>query len=208
MAKLVISVGVAGVHAIAGPLFGAAVLFSNDTKMPRFQTEDRANNVTRIFSLLEPDKIPAALVPHVVDHIRKIALTHALVHRPACRVVSSTDTPWTVMGQAAARTAERAAHLHRSDVQVGTRELEIHVPPGGFLPYEFVGKIGQRPVKTDWRRNAATLLAQHTHRAYMLEVADRYPDYKFAEHFGNDTPTHRRALKTFGPTPEHRSMLP
>lgn len=207
VAKLVISVGIAGVKTIAGPVIGAAVLFSSDAKMPRFQAHDPVKNITRIYSPLEPRQIPTSLLPHVAEHMKKIALAHSVVHRPAVRVISIEDTPWAVMGQAAARTAERAAHLRRSDVQVGTEELEIHIPVGGALPYEFVGKIGQRPVTHDWRRGAAHILARMAHRTYMLDLAERYPDYGFDAHMGRDSEEHRRAVNRFGATPEHREVI-
>ncbi len=206
MAKLIISVGIAGAKAIAGPVIGAAVLFAHDAKMPRFQAHDPVRGLTQIYSLLDPRSIPVTLLPHVVEHIKKIALSYALIHRPAVRVCSAEDTPWAVMGQAAARTAERAAHLRIGDVQVGKKELEIHIPRGGALPYEFVGKIGQRPVAVDWRRSAAYLIARHAHRAYMMNLAEQYPDHGFNKHFGRDSESHQRALRKYGVTPEHRGM--
>ena len=206
VAKLIISVGIAGVKTIAGPIIGAAVLFAYDVKMPRFQAHDPVSGVTNIYSLLEPRRIPSTLLPHVVEHIKKIALACAVVHRPAVRVISQEDTPWAVMGRAAARTAERAVHLRQSDVQIGKQELEIYIPPGGSLPYEFVGKIGQRPVVNDWRRGAAHVLARMTHRTYMLALAEKYPEYGFDAHLGKDSDDHRRAVRRHGATPEHRGQ--
>lgn len=204
VAKLIISVSVTGVRALAGPVIGAAVLFASDAKMPRFHTTDMQTNVTRVYSLVEPHRVPPNLLPHVVTHLKKTALAYSLIHRHASRVINSEDTPWAVMAQAAARTAERAAHLHRSDIQVGKEALEIHVPPGGSLPYEFVGKIGQRPVTMDWMRGAAYLLALHAQRTHMISLDNTYPDYGFAAHMGANTPEHRRAIQSYGLTPEHR----
>lgn len=188
-------------------MVAAAVLFPSDTKMPRFQAQHPDRKVTQIFSLLEPKHIPPSVVPYIVEHLKKLALSYAVVQRPAVRVVNSEDTPWAVMGQAAARTAERAAHLSRQDVQVGREQLEIHIPAGGALPYEFVGKIGQRPVVTDWRRSAAHLMARHVHRTHMLALSEQYPDHGFDQHLGRDSPEHRRAIKQYGATPEHRGSL-
>ncbi|WP_240375290.1 ribonuclease HII [Bacillus piscicola] len=51
---------------------------------------------------------------------------------------------------------------------------------------------------------AASVLAKTARDSYMLELAERYPEYGFDRHMGYGTKEHLAALQEFGPTPEHR----
>lgn len=51
---------------------------------------------------------------------------------------------------------------------------------------------------------AASILAKTERDRLMLELAQLYPDYGFAEHKGYPTPQHRAALAKLGPSPVHR----
>lgn len=51
---------------------------------------------------------------------------------------------------------------------------------------------------------AASILAKTERDRMMLELAEQYPGYGFAEHKGYPTPQHRAALAELGPSPVHR----
>ena len=51
---------------------------------------------------------------------------------------------------------------------------------------------------------AGSIIAKVTRDRLMIEMANIYPQYGFMEHKGYGTETHIRALREFGPTPEHR----
>lgn len=51
---------------------------------------------------------------------------------------------------------------------------------------------------------AASILAKTERDRQMLELAQLYPGYGFAEHKGYPTPQHRAALAELGPSPVHR----
>ena len=51
---------------------------------------------------------------------------------------------------------------------------------------------------------AASILAKTERDRMMLELAQQYPGYGFAEHKGYPTPQHRAALAELGPSPVHR----
>ena len=51
---------------------------------------------------------------------------------------------------------------------------------------------------------AASIVAKVTRDRLMRELDSRYPQYGFARNKGYGTEEHIRALKTFGPCPEHR----
>ncbi len=51
---------------------------------------------------------------------------------------------------------------------------------------------------------AASILAKTERDRMMLELAEQYPGYGFAEHKGYPTPQHRAALAELGTSPVHR----
>ena len=51
---------------------------------------------------------------------------------------------------------------------------------------------------------AASILAKVTRDRYMLEMAEKYPQYGFAQHKGYGTKLHYAALREFGPSEIHR----
>ena len=51
---------------------------------------------------------------------------------------------------------------------------------------------------------AASVLAKVTRDRYMLQMAEKYPEYHFEQHKGYGTKLHYDALRTYGPSPIHR----
>ncbi|MBR1456801.1 MAG: ribonuclease HII [Oscillospiraceae bacterium] len=51
---------------------------------------------------------------------------------------------------------------------------------------------------------AASILAKVSRDRYMLEMAERYPQYAFEKHKGYGTKQHYEAIRAFGPSPIHR----
>ncbi len=51
---------------------------------------------------------------------------------------------------------------------------------------------------------AASILAKVTRDRYMLQLAEKYPEYGFEKHKGYGTVAHYDALRQFGPSPVHR----
>ena len=51
---------------------------------------------------------------------------------------------------------------------------------------------------------AASILAKVSRDRYMLELAERYPQYRFEQHKGYGTRAHYEALREYGPSPAHR----
>ena len=54
---------------------------------------------------------------------------------------------------------------------------------------------------------AASILAKVTRDRYMLEMAERYPMYGFAQHKGYGTKAHDAALREYGPCEIHRASF-
>lgn len=55
--------------------------------------------------------------------------------------------------------------------------------------------------------SAASIIAKVARDNYMKELAQKYPDYGFAQHVGYGTKLHSEMLAKFGPCPEHRSSF-
>lgn len=51
---------------------------------------------------------------------------------------------------------------------------------------------------------AASILAKVSRDRYMLEMAEKYPEYAFEQHKGYGTKLHYERLREFGPSPIHR----
>ena len=51
---------------------------------------------------------------------------------------------------------------------------------------------------------AASILAKVSRDRYMMEYAQKYPQYAFEKHKGYGTKLHYEALRQYGPSPEHR----
>ena len=51
---------------------------------------------------------------------------------------------------------------------------------------------------------AASVLAKVSRDRYMLEMAQRYPEYHFEQHKGYGTKLHYAAIREYGPSPIHR----
>ncbi len=51
---------------------------------------------------------------------------------------------------------------------------------------------------------AASILAKVSRDRYMLEMAQRYPEYRFEQHKGYGTKLHYACLREYGPSPIHR----
>ena len=51
---------------------------------------------------------------------------------------------------------------------------------------------------------AASILAKVTRDRYMLEMAEKYPQYRFELHKGYGTKLHYEMLREYGPSPIHR----
>ena len=55
--------------------------------------------------------------------------------------------------------------------------------------------------------SAASIIAKVARDSYMIELARKYPDYGFDRHVGYGTATHKKAIETYGLTPEHRQSF-
>lgn len=55
--------------------------------------------------------------------------------------------------------------------------------------------------------SAASIIAKVARDHYMIDLADKYPNYQFDKHVGYGTKAHLKAIYEYGPTPEHRKSF-
>ncbi|MBR5418766.1 ribonuclease HII [Candidatus Saccharibacteria bacterium] len=55
--------------------------------------------------------------------------------------------------------------------------------------------------------SAASIIAKVARDNYMVELAERFPEYGFEKHVGYGTALHRAALEKYGPCEEHRKSF-
>lgn len=95
--------------------------------------------------------------------------------------------------------------MHRAIDQLVLSPELLLIDGNRFRPYP--GILHECIVKGDATYRsiaAASILAKTERDRMMLELAQQYPGYGFAEHKGYPTPQHRAALAELGPSPVHR----
>ncbi|GAA2860269.1 ribonuclease HII [Streptosporangium fragile] len=102
--------------------------------------------------------------------------------------------------------------LHRSNVD-GMRRAVARLPfdPGYVLTDGFPVPGLPVPSLGVWKGDrvaacvaAASIVAKVTRDRMMVALDERHPRYGFAVHKGYGTADHRRALRAYGPCPDHR----
>ena len=73
------------------------------------------------------------------------------------------------------------------------------------IPYKTMGII--KGDALSYSIASASIVAKVTRDKFMFEMAERYPEYDFANNVGYGTAKHISALKEFGPTPIHRKTF-
>ena len=73
------------------------------------------------------------------------------------------------------------------------------------IPYKTMGII--KGDSLSYSIASASIVAKVTRDKFMFEMAEKYPEYDFANNVGYGTAKHISALKEFGPTPIHRKTF-
>ena len=103
--------------------------------------------------------------------------------------------------------------MHRALDQLRVRPEAIIVDGNRFEPYHPKSQSGGRPlphvciVKGDSKFQsiaAASILAKTYRDDYMMQLAEKFPQYDWQSNKGYPTAKHREAIRQFGITPYHR----
>ena len=162
---------------LAGPVYAAAVVIPPD-RVPARLTDSK--------------KLSARMREHLDSLIRERALAYCVASASA-REIDQLNIL-------------RASHLAMTRAVAGLEITpELLLVDGNLLPRFTLPAMAV--VKGDSRVSsisAASVLAKVARDAEMAKLAQQYPGYGFDRHMGYPTRAHRSALRSLGPTPEHR----
>ncbi len=178
---LVAGLDEAGRGAWAGPVVAAAVIF------PRFEEIPPALYDVRDSKLLSPHQRE-----HCYEAILRYALAWAVGRSSPQEIDQYGIAPATRL---AMMRAVAGLSVSPRFLLIDAMRLEmLNIPQRSLIK-------GDRQCLTI---AAASILAKVTRDREMVALDAALPQYGFAQHKGYGTPQHRAALRTWGPSPEHR----
>lgn len=172
----------AGRGALAGSLYAAAVVLPAEA----------VDLDKELFGVRDSKQMTAFEREQMTPIIKAVALDFAVAW------VESTEIDSLGMAKAGRLVFQRAIN--------GLKQLPTHLLIDYFKLPEV--KIPQTSlVKGDQRSMSiacASVLAKQARDQYMLEVAEKYPGYHFAQNKGYGSPEHLQAIEELGLCPLHR----
>ncbi len=171
----------AGRGCLAGPVTAAAVILPADFKNELLTDSKQLTEKQRDFlrPIIEQEAVAFAVCHVLPEEIDKLNILRASI------------------------TA-----MHRAIAALKVTPNFIAVDGNKFVPYNDIPHACV--VKGDGKIQtiaAASILAK-THRdAYMLELAEKFPQYHWEQNKGYPTPQHRKAIAQYGATEHHRKTF-
>lgn len=183
--RLVAGIDEVGMGALAGPVAAAAVIFD-----PLLVTS---------YQLLVPDFIRDSKT--LSARQRELASTWIKIHATAWAVGEATVAEINMLNvRAASHLAMRRA-VDTLSVQPALLLIDGHpASPHPSTPAANLIKGDQ----LSFSIAAASILAKVHRDAHMTELDAAFPGYNFTSHKGYGSQAHLQALRTYGPSPEHR----
>ena len=175
--SLICGVDEAGRGPLAGPVYAAAVILPRDAVIDGLNDSKKLTEKKRdaLFDVITERALTYGIASASVDEIEEFNILNAT---------------FLAMNRAVAKL-DPAPELALID---GNRNTGIAMPSRCI-------------VKGDSRCAdiaAASILAKVSRDRYMLNLAEKYPQYHFEQHKGYGTKLHYEALREHGPSPEHR----
>ena len=175
--SLICGVDEAGRGPLAGPVYAAAVILPRDAVIDGLNDSKKLTEKKRdaLFDVITERALTYGIASASVEEIEEFNILNAT---------------FLAMNRAVAKL-DPAPELALID---GNRNTGIAMPSCCI-------------VKGDSRCAdiaAASILAKVSRDRYMLNLAEKYPQYHFEQHKGYGTKLHYEALREYGPSPEHR----
>ena len=175
--KLICGVDEAGRGPLAGPVCAAAVILPRGFVIEGLNDSKKLSEKKRdaLFDLIKESAISYGIAFATVEEIESL------------NILSATMLAMN-------RAIKQLSPVPELALIDGNRNKEIEIN-------------SQCVVKGDSRCAdiaAASILAKVTRDRYMLEMADKYPEYHFEKHKGYGTKLHYEALREHGPSDIHR----
>ena len=174
---LLCGVDEAGRGPLAGPVYAAAVMLPRGCEIP---------------GLNDSKKLTEKRREELFDVIRGKALAYGIARAEVAEIEERNILGATML--AMNRAIAKLAPPPELALIDGNRSAGIAVPSRCI-------------VKGDARCAdiaAASILAKVSRDRFMLEMAERYPEYGFEQHKGYGTKLHYERLRQYGPSPIHR----
>lgn len=171
----------AGRGCLAGPVTAAAVILPADFKNELLTDSKQLTEKQRDFlrPIIEQEAVAFAVYHVLPEEIDKLNILRASI------------------------TA-----MHRAIAALKVTPNFIAVDGNKFVPYN--GIPHACVVKGDGKIQtiaAASILAKTYRDAYMLELAEKFPQYHWEQNKGYPTPQHRKAIAQYGATEHHRKTF-
>ena len=175
--KVLCGVDEAGRGPLAGPVCAAAVILPQNLEINGLNDSKKLSEKQReeLFSVICEKAVSYGIAFAEVEEIEKINILEATF-------------------AAMNRAIKKLSVVPELALIDGNRTKGIEVPARAIVKGD--GKCADIA--------AASILAKVTRDRYMLEMAERYPQYHFEKHKGYGTKLHYEALREFGPSPIHR----
>lgn len=175
--KLVCGVDEAGRGPLAGPVCAAAVILPRELEIPGLNDSKKLSEKKR---------------EELFDVIKEKALTYGIAFADVAEIEEHNILAATFIA------------MNRAIAQL-TPEPDIALIDGNRTLG--INMLSRSVVKGDSKCAdiaAASILAKVTRDRYMMEMAEKFPQYHFDKHKGYGTKLHYEALREFGPSEIHR----
>lgn len=166
----------AGRGPLAGPVTAAAVILPEDVRFPGLTDSKQLSKKMRLSYEKE---------------IKNHALTYSVAHVPATTIDELNIYEATKL---AMKRAVEGLSILPDALFIDALTLDVPIEQLSLMKGDRVSASIA----------AASVLAKVERDRYMEKLALRYPEYGFEKHKGYGTKAHLEALRTYGPTKEHR----
>ena len=167
----------AGAGPLAGPVYAAAVILPDDFDLPW---------------LNDSKKVTPKRREALFDQIKEQAVAWA--------VASVGEREIDEINILNARMKAMDLAIHQLDPVPDFALIDGNRNKGITIPNQMVVHGDSLSASI----SAASILAKVSRDRYMLEMAERYPEYHFEQHKGYGTKLHYEMLHKYGPCPIHR----
>ncbi len=172
-----------GRGALAGPVVAAAVVLPPPAQLP-----------PGMWAIDDSKQVPPARREQLCGLICDVALATGVGHVSAADIDHMGIAAATRQAmQQAVMAIQRRGH-HVDFLLIDFLTLSLPLPQKGIVKGD----------RHSLSIAAASIVAKVTRDRLMVELADTYPGYGFAQHKGYGTAAHRQALEQLGPCAEHR----
>lgn len=175
--KIICGVDEAGRGPLAGPVCAAAVILPRGLEIPALNDSKKLTEKKR-----------EELYPVIIEKALAYGIAFATVEE--IEEYNILNATFLAMRRAVAKL-ELQPELALVD---GNRDPKLDIPARCVVKGD--GKCADIA--------AASVLAKVTRDRYMLEIAEKYPQYHFEQHKGYGTKLHYEAIREFGASPVHR----